>query len=165
MTADLVVTKSGSPGTVQPGANINYTITLTNAGPGPAQTVTLTDAVPAGTTFVSFAQTVGPAFACTTPAVGGTGTITCTIASLAASASATFQLVVKTNIGPGGTSVSNTATATSTTTDPNPGNSAASATTSVGAVAGIPLFDARALALLAAMVALLGVAAVRRHRA
>src|SRR4029077_3408698 len=50
--ADLHVTKTG-PAAVAPGTNITYTVTLTNAGPSDAQGVTLTDAVPAGTTFVS----------------------------------------------------------------------------------------------------------------
>jgi uncharacterized repeat protein (TIGR01451 family) len=50
--ADLQVTKSG-PSTVTAGTDITYTITLTNKGPGDAQNVSLTDAVPAGTSFIS----------------------------------------------------------------------------------------------------------------
>ena len=47
--ADLVVTKSDSPDPVNAGSNITYALTLTNNGPSDAQTVSLADAVPAGT--------------------------------------------------------------------------------------------------------------------
>ena len=43
----------GGPTTVTAGTDIGYTVTLSNAGPSDAQAVSLTDAVPAGTTFVS----------------------------------------------------------------------------------------------------------------
>ena len=42
------------------GNDITYTITVANAGPSDAQTVAITDIVPANTTFVSDAQTSGP---------------------------------------------------------------------------------------------------------
>src|SRR5712691_10158203 len=51
--ADLAVTKSDSPDPVLAGNNITYTINFVNNGLGSAQTVTVTDAVPANTTFVS----------------------------------------------------------------------------------------------------------------
>ena len=54
----------------------------------------MTDVVPANTTFVSDAQTSGPTFTFTNPAVGGTGTITGTIGTLALGASASFTVVV-----------------------------------------------------------------------
>ena len=41
------------------GANLTYSITLTNNGPNAAQSVTLTDAVPANTTFISFTSPAG----------------------------------------------------------------------------------------------------------
>ena len=44
--ADLSVTKT-APATIQPGQNITYTITVTNAGPEPAATVTVNDTLPA----------------------------------------------------------------------------------------------------------------------
>src|SRR5207244_12664541 len=55
-SADLTVTKTG-PAFAAPGTNITYTITLTNNGPSNAQSVSLTDAVPTATTFVSATQT------------------------------------------------------------------------------------------------------------
>ena len=123
---DLAVTKTGPAGPIESGANISYTITVTNTGPSPAQNVTLTDILPPGQPFVSLTQTGGPTFACTTPPAGGTGTITCTAATLASGASATFTLVVRSHqIG----TATNTVTVTSTTADVNPANNTAVAST------------------------------------
>ena len=128
--ADLSVTKSDAPDPVNAGENITYTIDVANAGPSDAQTVSLSDATPANTTFVSITQAAGPAFTCTSPAVGGTGTVTCGIATFAAGASASFSLVVNVNATtPDGTTISNTATMSSGTTDNVPGNNSAMATT------------------------------------
>jgi large repetitive protein len=122
-SADVSVTKNG-PAAVAPGSDITYAVTVANAGPSDAANVQLIDNVPAGTTFVSANQTSGPTFNCVTPAVGGTGPITCSIASLVAGASAAFDFVMHVDPSTTGT-ISNTATATSTTTDPTPGNGTA----------------------------------------
>ncbi len=130
--ADLAVTKTDSPDPVSSGSNLTYTISLTNNGPNGADSVSLTDTVPANTTFVSFTQNTGPSFTISAPAVGGTGTITATVASLPSGGSATFTFVV--NVGasvPNGTIITNTAMATSATTDPTAGNNSATATTTV----------------------------------
>ena len=131
--ADVSVTKTG-PSVVASAVNASYSITVANGGPGDAASVSLSDTIPSGTTFVSESQTTGPTFACTTPAAGGTGTITCTIATLPAGASATFSIVVNVSAGTTGT-ITNTATVTSTTTDPVPSNNSSStaATVSPGA--------------------------------
>ena len=128
-TADLTITKSG-PATATAGTNITYTLTLTNGGPSNAASVSLTDAVPANATFVSESQSTGPTFSCVTPAVGGTGTITCSLASFANGASATFSITVKINPGATGT-VSNTANVSTASTDPGPGANSATANTTV----------------------------------
>lgn len=128
-SADVGVVKTG-PASVVAGTNVTYTITVTNAGPSDAATVSLTDTVPPGTTFVSANQTSGPSFNCVTPASGGTGTITCTIATLPAGASATFSIVLEVALGFAGP-VANTANVGSTTTDPQAGNSSSTATTGV----------------------------------
>ncbi len=133
-SADLAVTKSDSPDPVTAGEDITYTIDLNNAGPGDAQSVTLSDLIPAGTTFVSFTQDSGPTFTCTVPAVGGTGTVSCTIATIAAFATtASFTLVVNVNAStPNATIITNIVTVSSTTPDPTPGNNSATTTTTVG---------------------------------
>src|SRR5262249_56337472 len=57
--ADLALSKVDTPDPVTAGNNITYTITVTNTGPSAAQNVTLTDATPANTTFVSFTAPPG----------------------------------------------------------------------------------------------------------
>jgi uncharacterized repeat protein (TIGR01451 family) len=129
--ADVAVTKSDAPDPVVAGADLTYTINVTNIGPSDAQTVGFSDTVPTDTTFVSLSQT-GPAFTCTTPPVGGTGAITCTIATLALGASASFTVVVRVDpTAAVGSVITNTATVTTTTTDPNADNNTATATTTV----------------------------------
>src|SRR5205085_622590 len=118
-TADLAVTKSATTDPVTAGTDETYELTVTNNGPSDAQDVTLTDATPADTTFVSFAQNTGPAFTCTTPPSEGTGNVSCTLATLPAGASATFSFVVHVSLSaPDGSTLSNTASVSSSTTDP-----------------------------------------------
>ncbi|HYJ86395.1 MAG TPA: hypothetical protein VEW46_10085 [Pyrinomonadaceae bacterium] len=131
-SSDLSITKTDSPDPVLAGSNINYALTISNAGVSDAQTVSFTDAVPANTTFVSVNQTSGPAFTCSTPPVGGTGNVTCSIATLPAGASAMFDLVVRVSSNATtGSTVTNSATVMSTTGDPNTENNTAQTTTSV----------------------------------
>ena len=130
--ADLSVTKTDSPDPVSQNANITYTITVTNNGPTAAQNVSLTDEIPAGTTFVSAAQNSGPAFVLATPPAGGNGTVTATAPTLANGASATFTLVVNVNEDtPPTTTIFNTATVASTTADPDEDDNSATAGTDV----------------------------------
>ena len=127
--ADVSVTTTSAVGPVFAGANVGYTITIANAGPDAAQSVALSDVVPANTTFVSDTQTGGPAFSLTGPAQGGTGTITGTIATLASGASATFSVVVLVSpSSPDGTTISNTADVTAATSDPDVANNSATVT-------------------------------------
>jgi uncharacterized repeat protein (TIGR01451 family) len=132
--ADLRITKTDSPDPVSTGGNITYSIGVSSAGPSGATSLTLTDVVPAHATFVSLTSAAG--WSCSMPAVGGTGTVSCTIASLAAGASASFTLVVKVNAGtPNATVITNTSTITATSTDPSTANNTATATTTVGTAA------------------------------
>jgi uncharacterized repeat protein (TIGR01451 family) len=126
--ADLSVTKSG-PSTAIAGTVISYTITVTNGGPNPAISATLTDAIPAGTTFSSF--TPAPGWSCTNSA----GIITCTEASVPLGASV-FTLSVN---APASGSVSNTATVSAVSSDPNPGNNSSTANTTITAVADVSI--------------------------
>ena len=110
-SSDLSVTISDSPDPVGAGDNISYLIAVTNNGPGDASGVTLTDIIPAGTTFVSFTQTAGPAFL---SAGGNGGTVTATLANFPNGATATFELVVAADASLGaGVIVSNTVSITS----------------------------------------------------
>jgi uncharacterized repeat protein (TIGR01451 family) len=134
--ADLSVAKSESLDPVPAGADLTYTITVTNSGPAVAQSVSLNDTVPVNTTFASLTSPAG--WSCTTPAVGGTGNVNCSVASLASGAAAVFTLVVHVDAGTAdGTVITNTAAAGSTTGDPNAGNNSATASSTVGASADV----------------------------
>jgi uncharacterized repeat protein (TIGR01451 family) len=129
-SADLSVTISNP--TVIAGNNVTYTISVQNSGTDLATLMSLNDPLPAGTSFVSMTQNSGPSLSCTTPAVGGGGTVTCSTATLPVGAAATFELVlaVGANVA-GGTTISNTATVSSATPDPVGVNNAATASTMV----------------------------------
>ena len=159
-SADLSVTKSG-PATATAGSTLTYTVTVSNAGPSDASGVSLTDTLPADTTFVSLNQTFGPAFSCTTPVVGGTGTITCTIATFANSASATFSIVLAVSASATGSMISNTANVTATSPDPTPANNSSTSTASLGLVSNVPTLSFPALALLGLTLALAGALLLR----
>ena len=157
LSADLVITKTSPTTTAPQGSTINYTITVTNNGPSAASAVTMTDALPATLLFQSIAIPAG--FNCTTPAVGASGTITCTGASLANGASAVFTLAVK--VAPTATgSLVNSASVGSSTADPNPGNSSVGAAGIVAAPASTADVPALSSWALIALAALLGLAAL-----
>jgi uncharacterized repeat protein (TIGR01451 family) len=123
--ADLGVLNITSSTAVNPGQNVLYSLQVQNSGPAPASDVVLNAAVPANTTFLSL-QVVSPVtWACTTPAVGGSGSITCQTPDLPASTFPGFALNVAVSPGaPIGSTISNTASVTSTTEDPNTANNA-----------------------------------------
>ncbi|HSY47903.1 MAG TPA: DUF11 domain-containing protein [Thermoanaerobaculia bacterium] len=158
--ADVAVTKSG-PAIVPAGSNISYSVTVTNNGGSDAQSVTLTDPLPAGTTFVSESQGSGPAFICTNPSVGATGSVSCTIATLASGASAAFTLVFNVNANAAGTTLNNTATVSSPTNDPVPGNNSATSTANVIPASQVPTFSTLSLMMLALAVSLIAVMKLR----
>ncbi|HUC20338.1 MAG TPA: DUF11 domain-containing protein, partial [Candidatus Polarisedimenticolaceae bacterium] len=136
-SADVGVTKSDSPDPVTAGANLTYTIAVTNTGPSDAASVELSDSLPANTTFVSFITPAGWTRTDAVP-VGGTGTIKATTPSLAVGATPIFTLVVKVNSNtPAATQLSNTATVSSTTPDNNESNSNQTATTTVNTSADV----------------------------
>jgi uncharacterized repeat protein (TIGR01451 family) len=122
-SADLSITKTG-PASVNVGQNINYSMTVTNAGPQNSSNVVVTDTLPAGTTFVSASTSLG---VCSQ----ASGVVTCSVGPLTVGQSATISIVVTANTA--GTKT-NTATVSGNEADPNTANNSSSATTSVGAV-------------------------------
>jgi uncharacterized repeat protein (TIGR01451 family) len=70
----LTLTMSDSPDPVSPGGTITYTINLSRSTP--LLNATLADALPASVRFQSLVSPAGTT--CTTPVVGGSGTVTCT---------------------------------------------------------------------------------------
>jgi uncharacterized repeat protein (TIGR01451 family) len=87
---DLAVTKTGAPNPVSEGANITWTMVVTNNGPDTDTGVTVSDPLPAGTTFVSVSTTRGT---CTGGAI-----ISCNLGTMAAGESITITLVTTANV-------------------------------------------------------------------
>ena len=126
-SVDISVVKTG-PATVTAADDISYGITVSNAGPDLATAVTLRDALPPGTTFVSITQNSGPASTCAVES----GAVVCSNLALAMNQSATFTLV----LDPGANSeVTNTATVTTESFDTDPSDDTSSVTTAVTPVA------------------------------
>jgi uncharacterized repeat protein (TIGR01451 family) len=126
LSADVSMTAK-APATIKSGANLSYALTAKNNGPDTALSVSVSDATPTGTTFVSVTPNTG---SCTAPPVGGTGTVTCTVGTMASGTSLKITLVVNVNASSGSV-ITDTATATSTTYDPNMKNNTATAATNV----------------------------------
>ncbi len=123
-SANLAITIADAPDPVAAGANITYTVGVSNAGPSTAGTVTVTDVLPTDTAFVSG---TGTGWSCAVAA----GTVTCTRAGLAVAAAPTLTITL--SAPDESTTVTNTVTVASTTTDPVAGNNSATTTTTVAA--------------------------------
>lgn len=142
---DLAISKSAGAGPFFASRNITYTIGVTNNGPASATSVTVTDAVPAGTTFVSATPSQG--------SCSGTSTVTCNLGTISSSASASVSLTVTPHVaGP----LSNTAIVSSPENDTNPTNNSATSNVTVRPATDIPTLSEWALALLASLLGLLG---------
>lgn len=119
--ADIAVNKELVSSGASSGHQVLYSVQVTNLGPDDAP-VTLTDDVPANTTFESFGQLAGPTFTCTNPNTGETGTTSCTITSLARGETAVFLATYLVDTVSNGTVLTNTASVTSATDDQDPDN-------------------------------------------
>ena len=108
---DLVLTQSDSPDPASVGANVTYTITVTNNGADTATDVELIDVLPAGVGLLSVTPTIG--------ACAGSSTIVCDLGDLADRASATVTIAVSTSTAD---KLTNTAIVSSAESDTDPGN-------------------------------------------
>ncbi len=118
--ADLSITKTG-PASVRAGANIVYTITVDNLGPAAAPSVQVSDAIPAGTTFVSASG-------------GGTnlaGTVTWNLGTVTEPQAPVVLTLTVASAGDRLTPYSNTATVTFGGTDPVPANNSSTIETPI----------------------------------
>ena len=127
--ADLSLVKTG-PATVAASGSIAYTLAVTNGGPSTATSVSVTDTLPAGVSFVSAS---GTGWTCGQAA----GVVTCTRASLTMGAAPNITINVTAPAAAG--SLVNTATVSSAVTDPNLTNNTDQLTTTVTAVADLSL--------------------------
>ena len=72
-SAGLGITKTDGSATYTPGGTATYTIVVTNAGPSAANSVTVTDTLPAGVTLAAAATCVPTGAATCGAVVGATG--------------------------------------------------------------------------------------------
>ncbi len=117
--ADLQITKTANTAQITAGENIQYTITVTNAGPTEAYDVNVTDQIPADITNLSVV-----------PSTGTWTAPTWNIGTLNSQASATLTISGTVSTSFSGSLVNN-ATVSSTTPDLNPANNSASVTVQV----------------------------------
>ncbi len=122
-TADLSVTKSGTPDPVSTGGTLTYTISVTNAGPDPATAVSLVDTLPtSGFTLTSASP------GCTAAA----GIVTCDVGDLATGATATLVITGTVDCALStGALLDNVAAVSSQAVDPDPSNNSVAVTTLV----------------------------------
>lgn len=125
-SADLAVTKSGSPSPVLAGGLLTYTVVVSNRGPSDAQSVTLTDSVPLELTGVEYSLDGGATFQ---PWTGSA-----VLGTLIAGSSRTVLLRGTVNAGVTGTIV-NTTVVSSPTPDPDPDNNQATEITPINTAA------------------------------
>ena len=117
VTADLNVGKSVDEPTPAEGGTVNYSVTVTNAGPGPATVVQLMDLLPSGVTLVAATPGQG-----TYDGVSGDWYV----GTVPVGGSATLVLQATVDAGAGGTTITNTASVDFLSqNDPNPSNDVA----------------------------------------
>ena len=122
--ADLNVTAVNPPSAGTTGANLTYTLKVTNAGPLAATPATLTDNIPNGSTFQSVTASQG--------SCSGGAVVVCNLGNLNSGSSATLQITV-TPLSPG--TLTNTASVSAPQGDPNiADNTVVSTTTVTGSV-------------------------------
>jgi len=128
--SDLGVTLTADQILAQPGNNLVYTLTVTNAGPANATGARVTDTFPAAFTAPVWTCAATPGSAC--PAGTGGGDLNALV-NVAAGGSVTFTITGQVAATPP-PSITDSATVTppAGTTDPNGANDTASLTTKVG---------------------------------
>ena len=127
--ADVSVTKSGSPDPVLLDSTLTYTLTVVNKGPSVAIGTTLVDTLPSSVSFVSASAGCNEA----------SGTVTCTVGTVASGDSATVSIAVSaTTLNP----ITNTVRVTSNHGDPNTGDNTTTETTSVNPAADLSVTKA-----------------------
>ena len=121
--ADLAITKSDAVDPVVAGTPLVYTIMVANNGASDAQSVTITDVLPANLSFVSAASSQG---SCAEAA----GTVTCALGTIVAGDAVSITLTTGVAESATGT-IGNTASVASATTDPVAANNSDSETTTI----------------------------------
>ncbi len=119
---DLAIAMTDSADPTPRSTNFFYTVTVTNFGPAAASGVVVTDALPAGLSFVSATASQGAA-------TNSGSLVTWTIGSLGAGSGAGLQLWVAASAN---ATVTNVATVTASQSDNDLGNNSAAESTAIG---------------------------------
>lgn len=119
--ADVTVTVVDQPDPVANGSNLTYTVTVANRGPSAATGVRLTNALPAGMSFLSATTTMG---SCSQTQ----GVLVCQLGTLASEATATVTVLANPQLAG---RLTNTFSATADELDPYPTNNTGTAVTTV----------------------------------
>lgn len=140
-TPDLTITKSDGGATTVPGGTVSYALSYSNVGNQDASGVTLTETVPANSSFNAGASTAG--WTCVPDGNAGS---TCTLAignlAVGATGNANFAVTVINPLPAGIDQLSNTASVAddgSNGVDPTPGNNSSSDTTPITAAPDLTL--------------------------
>lgn len=123
---DVSVVKTDSPDPVVAGAQLTYTLALTNDGPLSATNVVVTDTLPSGTTFVSATSNLGTV-------TEASGVVTGNLGTMADGQTATITIIVLVGAGQT-TSITNTASVTAAEFDTDTTDNSSSTATAVNAV-------------------------------
>jgi uncharacterized repeat protein (TIGR01451 family) len=124
---DVGITKSG-PSTILAGSALTYTLNVTNTGPSTATSVSVSDVLPTGVTFVSGTSLIGSTVAGTVSVNNGTASVT--IPTLNPGETAVVTLI--TNVANTATgSLANSATATAANDSNQNNNQSAVITTTI----------------------------------
>jgi uncharacterized repeat protein (TIGR01451 family) len=121
---DVAIVKTATPDPVSVGANLTYTLTVSNNALSAATGVTVADTLPTGVTFVSATASQG-----STPTVTG-GVLNAALGAMAKNSTATVTFVV--NVTPNaGSTITNTAAVTEDQVDADPSNNTSTVVTHV----------------------------------
>jgi large repetitive protein len=121
--ADLAIAKTAGGATA--GGTASWTIVVENHGPSTGDPVTVSDSLPAGTTFRSATPSQGSCSA------AGDG-VSCNLGALASGASAQISVVADVAPGTAGQELRNQATVSAPQADPDPSNNKSEAVTKIG---------------------------------
>ncbi len=121
--ADVAIVKTG-PASIVSGAQIAWSLAVSNHGPSTARKVTVVDPLPSGTAYVGSSASQGSC-------QYASGELKCELGTLANGASAQIGVAADVTAGPG--TLANTATVSAEEPDPEPANNSSTARTQVSA--------------------------------
>ncbi len=132
-SANLGVTLTDGPDPVSPGANLTYTVTVSNAGPSDAVNVVFTDTLPTGVTYQSF---TGTGWSCSLAGV----LLRCnSAANMLPSTNSRVVILTQVNAATAPGTLANSVIVRSSTPDPVSANNTAAASTVVRLMADLKI--------------------------